>query len=257
MRRLALPTITGERVVTSSRGFNPTWQRHVAAYRLCADFLPPGRVLDLGCGVGHSYAALAPRRTVGVDLIPAVLAGQQRPTCAADMRRLPFADGSFDGVVSVQSIEHIPDALPALHEIRRVLCGGGVAVLVTPNRLTFGCPDEIIDPYHFVEYDAAQLAAVCGEVFDQVRVLGVGGSARYLALVAAEHRRLDQLLRADRWRLRQRVPRRARQVCYDLLLTAARRREDPRAAAITPEDFHLVEAEPASALDLVAVLTTP
>ena len=36
--------ITGERVVTSSGGFNPTWQRHVAAYALCARFLATGRV---------------------------------------------------------------------------------------------------------------------------------------------------------------------------------------------------------------------
>jgi SAM-dependent methyltransferase len=60
--------VTGERVVTAAGGFNPTWQRHVAAYAECERFLPPGRVLDLGCGVGHSYELLAPRETVGVDL---------------------------------------------------------------------------------------------------------------------------------------------------------------------------------------------
>ena len=40
--------ITGERVSVPTRGFNPTFQRHVAAYRLCAPLLPEGRVLDLG-----------------------------------------------------------------------------------------------------------------------------------------------------------------------------------------------------------------
>ena len=30
----------------------------------------------------------------------------------------------------------------------------GVAVFVTPNRLTFARPDEIIDPYHYVEYSS-------------------------------------------------------------------------------------------------------
>ena len=62
--------ITGERVSLPTGGFNPTFQRHVAAYRLCAPLLPPGRVLDLGCGVGHSYAELAPRVSVGVDVDP-------------------------------------------------------------------------------------------------------------------------------------------------------------------------------------------
>ena len=35
---------------------------------------------------------------------------------------------------------------------------GGAAVVVTPNRLTFARPDEIIDPYHYVEFDPGQLA---------------------------------------------------------------------------------------------------
>jgi len=81
--------ITGERVSTPAAGFNPTFQRHVAAYRLCAPLLPGGRVLDLGCGVGHSYHELAPRVSVGVDVQPLALAGQERETHVADMRRLP------------------------------------------------------------------------------------------------------------------------------------------------------------------------
>ena len=101
--------ITGERVTTDSGGFNPTYQRHVAAYRLCAPLLPAGRVLDLGCGIGHSYRELAPRDSIGVDLDAGALAGQERETVRADMRRLPFADRSFASVLSVQSIEHVPD----------------------------------------------------------------------------------------------------------------------------------------------------
>ena len=60
--------ITGERVTTGEGGFNPSFQRHRAEYRLSASLLGPGRVLDLGCGTGHSYDELAPRETVGVDI---------------------------------------------------------------------------------------------------------------------------------------------------------------------------------------------
>ena len=42
-------------------------------------------------------------------------------------------------------------------------------MLVTPNRLTFARPDEIIDPYHYVEYDPAQLAALSRRHFGTVR----------------------------------------------------------------------------------------
>jgi SAM-dependent methyltransferase len=246
-------TITGERVVTPAGGFNPTWQRHVAAYAVCAPMLGPGQVLDLGCGIGHSHELLAPRESVGVDVDPEVLVGQSRDTVVADMRQLPFESGRFPSVLAVHSIEHVPDPIVALREIARVLDPDGVAILVTPNRLTFADPNEVIDPYHFVEFDDAQLTALCGEAFGSVECKGLFGSAAYLAIVADERRKLDALLRRDPLRLRRMVPRRLRQRLYDRLLTRARRFEDSGAAAITLADFRL-EADPlADALDLIAI----
>ncbi|MFL5829161.1 MAG: class I SAM-dependent methyltransferase [Solirubrobacteraceae bacterium] len=246
-------TITGERVSTPAAGFNPTWQRHVAAYALSAQFLGSGRVLDLGCGVGHSYDRLAPRETVGLDINAAALAGQRRQTVVGDMRALPFADGSFGSVVAVQSIEHVPDGDRVVREAARVLVAEGVAVFVTPNRLTFGRPDEIIDPYHEVEYDPGQLAALLAPAFGAVEVHGLFGSPRYMELYEEERRRLDRLLRADPLRLRRAVPRGARQRLYDLMLTRGRRRVDPRSAAISEDDFELRSEGLESCLDVVAV----
>jgi len=245
--------ITGERVMTPEGGFNPTWQRHVAAYRVCALLLPPGRLLDLGCGVGHSYELLAPRETVGVDLDPEALAGQDRETRVADMRALPFADGAFASVLSVQSIEHVPDPGRALAEVVRVLEPGGTAAFVTPNRLTFARADEIIDPYHYVEYSADQLEALCRGYFDQVALHGLFGSARYGELVAAEQGRLNRLLARDPLRLRRLIPRRARQRLYDSLLARARNEHDPAAAAIEDGDFDLRSEDLDRSLDLIAV----
>jgi len=249
--------ITGERVVTPAGGFNPTWQRHVAAYALCEPELPPGKVLDLGCGVGHSYHLLAPRETVGVDIDPDTLRGQQRETAVADMRALPFAGGSFASVVSVQSLEHVPDPERVLAEVVRVLEPGGVAVFVTPNRLTLGRPDEIIDPYHYVEFDAVQLTELCAPHFEHVDVRGLCGSDRYMQLYDEERRRLDRLLRLDPLRLRRAVPNAVRRRLYDLLLRRSRRRDDPRAAAIGPDDFHLGARALDRCLDVCAICSGP
>jgi SAM-dependent methyltransferase len=246
-------SVSGERVSTPSGGFKPTWERHVAAYAAAAELLPPGRVLDLGCGVGHSYALLAPRETVGVDIAADALAGQDRRTVVADMRDLPFDDASFASVLSVQSIEHVPDPERVLAEVRRVLEPGGTAVFVTPNRLTFGRPDEIIDPYHYVEYDEHQLRSLCAGFFDRVDVRGLFGSPRYGAIVDAEKRKLDALLRKDPLRLRRLVPRRARQRLYDWRLSRERSEATPEQAAIEVGDFELREAPLDDALDLVAV----
>jgi SAM-dependent methyltransferase len=73
---------------------------------------PPRRLLDLACGAGrHSLAVRAAGiSAVGVDLSLALLAagrlragraGARLPVVRGDMRRLAFADGSFDWVLNV------------------------------------------------------------------------------------------------------------------------------------------------------------
>lgn len=199
---------------------------------------------------------LAPRETVGVDVDPRVLAGQDRKTVAADMRELPFASGDFEGAIAVHSIEHVPDPALALAEIARVLRPGAAAVLVTPNRLTFARPDEIIDPYHYVEYDPRQLASLCERYFASVEMAAIFGSERYRALVAREHAKLDRLLWLDPLRLRRLVPRAARRRLYDRRLSHERAAADPDTAAIGLGDFLLGGDGLDAALDLVAVCHT-
>jgi SAM-dependent methyltransferase len=191
-----------------------------------------------------------------VDVDPRVLAGQDRKTVAADMRELPFASGDFEGAIAVHSIEHVPDPALALAEIARVLRPGAAAVLVTPNRLTFARPDEIIDPYHYVEYDPRQLASLCERYFASVEMAAIFGSERYRALVAREHAKLDRLLWLDPLRLRRLVPRAARRRLYDRRLSRERAAADPDAAAIGLGDFSLGGDGLDAALDLVAVCHT-
>jgi SAM-dependent methyltransferase len=244
---------TGERVLTAAGGFNPTWQRHVAAYALADGFLPQGRLLDLGCGIGHSYHLLAPRETVGIDISAEALRGQGRETVVADMRVLPIASGAFSSVLSVQSLEHVPDPERVLAEVARVLDPAGTAMFVTPNRLTLGRPDEIIDPYHFREFDHAELADLCGEHFGRVRILGLFGSPRYMEIVNQERAKLDRLLAKDPLRLRRHIPIRAKQWLYDAVLLRNRHKPDPRAEAIEVADFELRDTDLLEALDVCAI----
>jgi SAM-dependent methyltransferase len=252
-----VPVITGERVSTAQGGFNPSFQRHRAEYRLCAPLLGEGRVLDLGCGTGHSWQELAPRETVGVDVEADALEGQERETHCADMRVLPFPPQSFESVVSIQSIEHVPDPERVLAEVVRVLAANGRAIFVTPNRLTFGRPDEIIDPYHYVEYDAGQLRELCGRFFDAVEIHGLAVSERYQAIHDDERRELDRLLARDPLRLRRMIPRRVKQHLYDRRLSGDRVAPRPGALEIGVEDFWLSPERLETAIDLFAICTRP
>ena len=79
------------------------------------------------------------------------------------------------------------------------------------------------------------------------------GSERYMVLFREERAKLDRLLGRDPLRLRRLVPNRARRFLYDLLLRRHRRDDDPRAAAITTEDFTLSGHDLEAALDLCAI----
>ncbi|MGB5742557.1 MAG: class I SAM-dependent methyltransferase [Sedimenticolaceae bacterium] len=97
--------------------------------------LKPGdQLLDLGCGSGEIAAQLATRaRVICCDAIDQRTQGVDLPFTAVGVT-LPFANASFDVVVSNHVIEHLPDAAIHVAEIRRVLRPGGIAYLATPNR---------------------------------------------------------------------------------------------------------------------------
>ncbi len=133
------------------------------------------RVLDAGCGAGHTALTFAPHvaHVTGVDLSEAMLA-QCRQNAAArnltnvdfrrgDVEALPFEDASFDLVVSRYSAHHWPQPQQALREIRRVLRPGGSFVLsdiVSFNDFTLDTHLQAIellrDPSHVRDHTVAQ-----------------------------------------------------------------------------------------------------
>jgi SAM-dependent methyltransferase len=111
--------------------------------------LPPGaRLLDLCCGQGRHAVPLARLglRVTGLDLSRPLLAraaaaadgGPPVGLVAADMRRLPFADGSFDAVLNLfHSFGYLEDEAEderVLAEVARVLAPGGRFLQELANR---------------------------------------------------------------------------------------------------------------------------
>lgn len=95
-------------------------------------------VLDLGCGRGGVAEVVwrDVRLAAGIDPDMASLAGHRAagmPVVRAIAGHMPFADDSFDVVVSVWVLEHLVDPLGAFIEVRRVLRPGGHFIFLTPN----------------------------------------------------------------------------------------------------------------------------
>lgn len=105
------------------------------------DLRPGERVLEVGCGAGHLTTRLAARGVdiVGIDANPnaSAIAGTDRVR-TMHAESLDFADDSFDVIVSVHAIEHIPELEGALDEMARVLRPGGRVMFIYPAEPIMG-----------------------------------------------------------------------------------------------------------------------
>jgi SAM-dependent methyltransferase len=103
----------------------------------------PQNVLDAGCGEGETIERLGdrlPHPVTGVDLNPDSVgfAAERLPGDrfeTADLLALPFEDDSFDLVLCLEVLEHIPDPRPALAEMARV--SSGELILSVPHEPWF------------------------------------------------------------------------------------------------------------------------
>jgi SAM-dependent methyltransferase len=104
---------------------------------LALELVVPGpgeRLLEVGYGGGgllRRLARLRPARLVGVDIsgaVPKRVDGAE--LVRAEAAALPFADGSFDAVVSVSVLHFWSRLEPVLAEFSRLLRTGGRLVLV-------------------------------------------------------------------------------------------------------------------------------
>jgi SAM-dependent methyltransferase len=67
--------------------------------------------------------------------------------------RLPFPDSTFDAIIWLETLEHVPDGAALIWELSRVLRIGGTLHLTTPNVDLFAG----INPHHLREYGLGEL----------------------------------------------------------------------------------------------------
>lgn len=95
------------------------------------------RILDLPCGVGAFSASLmadgAEIVSVDIERNEALLVPAERFVLHDANLMFPFADSEFDGIVSIEGIEHIENPFHFLRECRRVLKDDGCLIVTTPN----------------------------------------------------------------------------------------------------------------------------
>ncbi len=115
------------------------------------------RVLDVACGPGivSCAAALQAAHVTGIDLTPAMIVqARERQTSlklnniewhVGDATQLPFANDTFDVVLTRYSFHHMPNPTATLCEMKRVCRPGGRVVVIdaTPSPETQAAYDRM------------------------------------------------------------------------------------------------------------------
>lgn len=118
--------------------YDGRWQRFAAALAAQYRLGPGARVLDVGCAKGflvHDLRTITSSDAVGIDVsayaIEHALPDARGYLSVADAVELPFEDGSFDLVVSINTLHNLqlPDLERALREIDRVGTGRSYIVV--------------------------------------------------------------------------------------------------------------------------------
>lgn len=122
--------------------FSMYWfaRRYYAA--LVRRYAPPGggRLLEMGCGLGHLLGLLQDDfQCVGIDLIDYSIEQTKLNAPRAEAYQMSaddlsaFEDESFSAVVALHLVEHLPDPADTIRQVSRILRPGGLWLFATPH----------------------------------------------------------------------------------------------------------------------------
>ena len=236
---------TAERV-SRSAAENFVYQRSRLAYVTAATEVS-GCVLEIGTGTGYGIDIIAPHAEhfTTLDKFRSPDLGEL-PTnvefVEATVPPLPFADESFDYVVSFQVIEHIRRDKAFVAEVHRVLKPGGRFIVSTPNR-----PMSLTrNPWHVREYTAAQLRELLAE-FSEVNMRGVSGNDKVWAYYEKNRESVHRIMRFDILRMQWWLPAWLLRLPYDVMNRLNRRRLHSANRELTEgiamDDYKVAEVE--------------
>lgn len=225
---------------------NYVFQRSRLAY-VVASHMVSGRVLEIGTGTGYGAEIIAPSaesfttidkcRSEELGALPANVEFVE-----TKVPPLPFADASFDYVVSFQVIEHIRNDKAFVREVYRVLKPGGKFIVSTPNK-----PMSLTrNPWHVREYTAAEFSNLLSP-FVSVEARGVAGNERVWEYYSKNAESVHRIMRFDVLRMQWWLPRWLLQIPYDVMNRLNRRKlhsaNKSLTEGITMEDYKVVDVD--------------
>ena len=125
------------------------------------------RLLEVGAGSG-TLQDIVPNYTA-LDISASARRYFHKPFVLASATKMPFADGDFDAIMSVWTLEHIPNPELALREMRRVVKDGGYLILAP----AWGCNEFAAHGYGVRPFSDFDWAGKVGKAYAMVRGFGL------------------------------------------------------------------------------------
>lgn len=176
---------------------------HMARYAFARHLCAGKVVLDMACGEGYGSRMLSQwgaQRVIGVDISADAIGQAQRLFAteqiefhrdAAETIGTSFAPGSFDLIVSLETIEHVPRPAALLEAFQRLLRPNGSIVISCPNDWWYYPGESERNPFHLRKYTLDEFRA------ESERVLGPARAWYFGAPMAGFcNTRLDRVVEA-------------------------------------------------------------
>ncbi|WP_085521248.1 methyltransferase domain-containing protein [Tuberibacillus sp. Marseille-P3662] len=173
---------TGERVIPDQmKPTNGLYLEHIARYYFSNPYAH-GRVLDFACGSGYGTQFIAKTRRrevseiIGVDISEEAIhyakGRYNHPLASYQIANvldpdLPQKLGTFDTLLSFETIEHVPDEQQFIKQVWHLLKPGGTLVLSTPFGQGKHKPSS--EPFHYFQLTPDEFEALFKD-FDDVEI---------------------------------------------------------------------------------------
>lgn len=156
---------------TSFHSYKWLVTRHLAAAISRTARHASGRLLDVGCGKRRFAGYFAVDQYIGLEYPTTFGSDNSSVDVLGTALSLPFGDGTFDTVVSFETLEHVTDSRAMLAELRRVVKPGGAVIVSVP--FLWGEHCQPYDYYRFTAMGLEKLFQASGlAVVHQERVGG-------------------------------------------------------------------------------------
>lgn len=159
-----------DEIVSSDVTGSGTLLLHLERYEFAAKHVRPGRLLDAASGVGYGTHLIATQRpdiieAIGIDISgEAISYGQSR----YGSNRIRFEqhdvmtfedEKGLDSIVSIETIEHVPDPVGLIKHLVDLLKPGGRLVASVPTT-----PSVDVNPYHVTDFTERSFRAILSKL---------------------------------------------------------------------------------------------